>query len=448
MSDDNSQHDPQQDPSMHATHEGAPPPAQPIRKSTLTVLAIVAVVVAVLIVVTGIVPRIRARKTLRETTNELAPPTVTVMKPELASASKEIVLPSNIQAFMDAPIYARTSGYLKSWHYDIGARVKKGDLLAVIESPEVDQQLSQARADLQTTQANSKLADVTAARYTDLLKQDSVSQQDTDNAVQQSAAQKANVKSQQANVGRLEELVSFERIYAPFDGVVTQRNTDVGQLVNAGNGGSPLQLFHVAAIQTLRVFVNVPQEDTEACKPGYPAYLTLPEFPGRKFEGTIARTANAIDPASRTLNVEVDLNNKTGELLPGAYAQVHIPVKSGPSTYLLPVQALLFRSEGLRVATVVGGNKAKLMQVVPGRDYGTRMEIISGLDADSEVITDPPDSVTDGMTVRVVQPKQQQGQQGNSQGNQQGEQGGPQGSAPGNSQGNSQGGQKNSQGNK
>jgi RND family efflux transporter MFP subunit len=410
MSNDNQQE--QQDPSIHATHEGAPPPAQPIRKSTLTVLGIVAIVLAVLIVVTGIVPRLRARKALRETTNELAPPTVTVVKPELAAASKEIVLPSNVQAFMDAPIYARTSGYLKSWNYDIGARVKKGALLAVIESPDVDQQLSQARADLQTTEANSKLADVTAARYTDLLKLNSVSQQDTDNYVQQSAAQHASVKSQQANVRRLEELVSFERVYAPFDGVVTARNTDVGHLVNAGNGGNPMQLFDVAAIQTLRVFVNVPQENAQDCKPGYPAYLTLPEMPGRKFEGKIARTANAIDPASRTLNVEVDLDNKSGELLPGAYALVHIPVKSGPATYLLPVQTLLFRSEGLRVATVVGGNKAKLMQVVPGRDYGTRIEILSGLEPNSEVIANPPDSVMDGMMVRVVQPKSQQGEQG------------------------------------
>lgn len=428
----------QQDPSMHATHESGPPPAQPIRKSTLMVLMIVGIIVAVLIVVTGIVPRVRARKALRENTNELAPPSVSVTKPELAAASKEIVLPSNIQAFMDAPIYARTNGYVKSWNYDIGARVKKGALLAVIESPEVDQQLAQARADLQTTQANSQLADTTAARYTDLLKLDSVSKQDTDNAVQQSAAQKANVKSAQANVRRLEELVSFERLYAPFDGVVTQRNTDVGQLVNSGNGGNPMQLFHVAQIQTLRVFVNVPQEDTAACKPGYPAYLTLAEFPGRKFEGKITRTANAIDPASRTLNVEVDLENKSGELLPGAYAEVHIPVKSGPATYLLPVQALIFRSEGLRVATVVEGDKAKLMQVVPGRDYGTRIEIISGLNPDSLVITNPPDSVTDGMTVRVVQPKTQQGQAGQ-QGQQSGHEGHPAGQqGPPQSQPNSQ----------
>jgi RND family efflux transporter MFP subunit len=408
----------QQDPSLHATHEGAPPPAKPIRKSTLTVLAIVGIIVAVLIVVTGIVPRVRARKALAKTTDELAPPTVTVTQPEHSSPSKEIVLPSNIQAFMDAPIYARTSGYLKSWNYDIGARVRKGALLAVIESPEVDQQLSQARADLQTTQANSNLADVTAARYTELLKQDSVSKQDTDNAVQSSVAQHASVKSQQANVGRLEQLVSFEKVYAPFDGVVTQRNTDVGQLVNAGNGGNPQQLFHVAAIQTLRVFVSVPQENVSDCKPGSHAYLTLGEMPGKKFEGTIARTANSIDPASRTLNVEVDLQNKTGELLPGAYAQVHIPVKSGPETYLLPVQALIFRSEGLRVATVVNGNQAKLMQVVPGRDYGTRIEILSGLNANSEVITNPPDSVVDGTMVRVVQPNADKNQQGTSTSNQ------------------------------
>jgi RND family efflux transporter MFP subunit len=330
----------------------------------------------------------------------------------MSSPSQEIVFPSNIEAFVDAPIYARTSGYLKSWNYDIGAKVKKGALLAVIESPEVDQQLAQARADLQTTEANAQLADVTAARYTDLLKSDSVSKQDTDNAVQQSKAQHASVDSQKANVARLQALVSYERVYAPFDGIVTQRNTDIGQLINAGNGGSATQLFHVAAIQTLRTFVGVPQEYAQDCTPGKPAFLTLAEAPNRKFEGKIARTANSIDPGTRTLNVEVDLPNATGELLPGAYAQVHIPVESSRQTFTLPVGALMFRAEGLRVATVIDGNKAKLVQVVPGRDFGTNIEIISGLNAGDQVITNPPDAVLDGMVVRVVQPKQQ-GQAGN-----------------------------------
>jgi len=398
--------------SAHGHTEGAGHEAKPVKKSTLWVLAIVAIVVALLIVITGIVPRVQARKTLKEDTDRLAAPTVLVTKPEPSEPAQEVVYPSNIQAFVDAPIYARTSGYLKSWHYDIGARVKKGDLLAVIESPEVDQQLEQARADLQTTLANAKLADVTAARYTNLLQSDSVSKQDTDNAVQQAQAQHANVSSQQANVKRLEDLVSFEKVYAPFDGIVTQRNTDIGQLINAGNGGGATQLFHVAAIQTLRVFVGVPQEYAPDCKPGNPAYLTLTEFPNKHFEGTIARTSNSIDLATRTLNVEIDLPNKTGELLPGAYAQVHIPVTAQQPTYLLPVGVLLFRSEGLRVVTVVDGNKAKLVPIVPGRDYGREIEIVSGLKADDQVITNPPDAVTDGMTVRVIQPKQQGSENG------------------------------------
>jgi RND family efflux transporter MFP subunit len=395
----------------HSEH-GAPHQAQPVKKSTLWILAITGFVVAALIVVTGIVPRVHARKTLREDTDNLAAPTVTVTHPQQSKPSQEIVYPSNIQAYVDAPIYARTSGYLKSWKYDIGARVKKGDLLAVIESPEVDQQLAQAQADLQTTLANAKLADVTAARYTNLLQSDSVSKQDTDNAVQQAQAQHANITSQQANVKRLQDLVSFERVYAPFDGVITQRNTDIGQLINAGNGGAATQLFHVAAIQTLRVFVGVPQEYAPDCKPGNPAYLTLGEFPDQHFQGKIARTANSIDLATRTLNVEVDLPNQAGELLPGAYAEVHIPVTSQHATYLLPVGALLFRSEGLRVATVEN-NRAKLVAIVPGRDYGREIEVLSGLSPEDNVITNPPDAVTDGMKVRVVQPKQssQQNQQ-------------------------------------
>jgi RND family efflux transporter MFP subunit len=388
-------------------HEGPPTDAAPVKKSTLWIMAIVGIVVALLIVITGIVPRLHARRTLRKDTDALAAPTVIVTRPALSKPSQEIVFPSNIEAFVDAPIYARTSGYLKSWNYDIGAKVKKGDLLAVIESPEVDQQLVQARADLQTTQANAQLADVTAARYTDLLKSDSVSKQDTDNAVQQSRAQHASVDSQKANVARLEALVSYERVYAPFDGIVTQRNTDVGQLINAGNGGGATQLFHVAAIQRLRTFVGVPQEYAAECKPGKAAFLTLAEAPNRKFEGMITRTANSIDPTTRTLNVEVDLPNKQGELLPGAYAQVHIPVASAQQTFTLPVGALLFRAEGLRVATVVDNNKAKLVQIIPGRDFGTEIEVLSGLKATDEVITNPPDAVVDGVTVRIVQPKQQ-----------------------------------------
>lgn len=385
------------------------PRAKPIKRSTLIIGAIVLLAVAVVIIITGLLPRLHARKTLSDNTNQLAPPTVQVEHPQRSQPSQEIVFPSNIQAFIAAPIYARTSGYLKSWNYDIGARVKKGDLLAVIESPEVDQQLAQARADLQTTLANAKLADITAARYTNLLQTDSVSRQDTDNSVQQAQAQHATVASQQANVHRLEELVSFERVYAAFNGVITQRNTDIGQLINAGNGGQISLLFNLAAIDKLRVFVGVPQEYAPDCKPGKPVYLTLQEYPNQRFYGEIARTSNSIDANTRTLNIEADLENKTGRLLPGAYADVHIPVHSQQPTYTLPVGALLFRNEGLRVATVVNGDKAKLVQIVPGRDFGRTIEILAGLNPDDEVMTNPPDAVADGITVRVVQPKQTAG---------------------------------------
>jgi multidrug efflux pump subunit AcrA (membrane-fusion protein) len=406
-------------------HTEHPPEAQPVKRSTLTIGAIVLVVIAAVIVITGIVPRLHARTELRKSTDELAPPTVEVARPTPSQPAQEISFPSNIQAFVDAPIYARTSGYVKSWNYDIGARVRKGALLAVIESPEVDQQLAQALADLQTAQANAHLADITAARYTDLLKSDSVSRQDTDNAVQQAEAQHATVASQQANVRRLQQLVGFERVYAPFDGVVTQRNTDVGQLVNSGNSGAGIAsgtgtgvgpgsgststaLFQVSDIHTLRVFVGVPQEFAPECKPGKPAFLTLAEFPNRRFDGTIARTADSIDPSARTLNVEIDLPNRNGNLLPGAYATVHIPVTDSTPTYTLPVGALIFRQEGLRVA-LLDGNRIKIVPITPGRDFGREIEVIAGLNADSQVITTPPDSAIDGMVVRVVNPRQEPG---------------------------------------
>jgi RND family efflux transporter MFP subunit len=385
--------------------EEHPPEAKPLRRSTLVIGGLVTLAIVVLVLVTGIIPRVHARRELREQTDELAPPTVSVTHPIRTAPSQEIVLPSNIQAFVVAPIYARTSGYLKSWYFDIGARVKKGQLLAVIEAPEVDQQLAQAKADLQTSLANSHLASITAQRYTNLIKSDSVSQQETDNAVQGASAQDATVKAQEANVQHLQQLVDFEKVYAPFDGVITQRNTDIGQLINAGNGGPPMLLFNEADIKKLRIFVSVPQEYTEDMRPGAPSYLVLPELPERKFFGTIARTSEAIDPTSRTLNVEVDLENKTGELLPGAYAVVHFPVKSRQSTFLLPVGALVFRSEGLQVAKVVNGDHAQLVHVVPGRDFGNEIEIIAGLSPDDEIMTNPPDSVTDGIVVRVVQPK-------------------------------------------
>jgi RND family efflux transporter MFP subunit len=370
------------------------------------IVLIVVLAVAALVVVSGILPRLRAKQALRKQTTIAAEPAVTVMHPQRANPAEEVVLPGNIQAFIDAPIYARTNGYLKKWYFDIGAHVKQGQLLAEIESPEVDQQLQQARADLATNQADLKLAQITADRYVGLFKTDSVAKQDVDNAVQNAASKEAVVKSAQANVRRLEQLVSFEKVYVPFDGVVTARNTDIGQLIDSGSSASQQrELFHVAAIDKLRVFVNVPQVYSHATKPGIKGDLTLPEIPGRRFEGTLVRTADAIDPATRTLLVEVDVVNSTGLLFPGAYTEVHFRIKSNGSTLIIPSNSLVFRSEGLRVPIVVNGNRTQLAPVTLGRDFGNTVEVLSGLSDDASVIANPPDSLVDGEIVRVIEAK-------------------------------------------
>jgi RND family efflux transporter MFP subunit len=372
------------------------------RIRTLVVLVIV-LAAAAYAVVSGIIPRLRSHEVLRQQTDYLAAPPVTVMRPKKEESAEEVVLPGNIQAFIDAPIYARTNGYLRKWYFDIGARVKRGQLLAEIEAPEVEQQLQQAREDLDTANANLKLAQITAVRYTDLFKSDSVAKQDVDNSVQDAAAKAATVKAAQANVRRLQQLVDYEKIYIPFDGVVTARNTDIGQLIDSGSSGGPArELFHVAAIDKLRVFVNVPQMYSHDAKPGIKADLTLPEIPGRRFTGTLVRTADAFDPNTRTLLVEVDVPNSTGLLYPGAYTEVHFKVSSRVPTFLVAPTSLIFRSEGLRAATVVNGNRAALIPVTLGRDFGTQVEVVSGLTADSQVIENPPDSLVDGETVRVV----------------------------------------------
>jgi RND family efflux transporter MFP subunit len=375
------------------------------RLRAFLILAVVLAVVVVLIIV-GIVPRVRARQALREETDRLAAPVVTVVHPRREAASEEVVLPGNIQAFIDAPIYARTSGYLKKWYVDIGTRVKEGQLLADIETPEVEQQLQQARADLATGEANLKLSQITANRYQTLFKTDSVAKQDVDNAVQDAAAKNAAVKSEQANVRRLEQLVAFQKIYAPFDGVVTARNTDVGQLIDSGSsGGATRELFHVASVRKLRVFVNVPQIYSHDTIPGIKADLTVPELPGRRFQGTLVRTADAMDPATRTLRVEVDVVNSTGLLFSGAYSEVHFKIKSDGSTLLLPTTSLIFRSEGLRVGTIKNGNRAALTPIVLGRDFGNEVEVVSGLPDSASVILTPPDSLVDGQVVHVVDQK-------------------------------------------
>jgi len=280
--------------------------------------------------------------------------------------------------------------------------VKAGQLLAEIETPEIDQQLDQARADLNTAKANYQLSQITAERYEGLAETDSVSKQDVDNAKGDFAAKKAMVASADSNVRRLEELQSFEKVYAPFDGVITARNTDIGHLINSGAGSPATELFHIAAIQTLRVYINVPQEYSQSAKVGLKADLDLQEFPGRRFQGTLVRTADAIDVASRTLLVEVDVDNRNGELLPGAYAQVHLKVPSTVRSLVLPVSALIFRSQGLQVGVVDNSNHAALKKVVLGRDMGNAVEVVSGLSPDDLVITNPPDSLIAGEEVRIV----------------------------------------------
>jgi RND family efflux transporter MFP subunit len=372
-------------------------------------IIIVLLAIAAVIVIAGVVPRFKARAALKTETRELAIPTVAVLQPKLGDPRSEVVLPGNMQAFTDSPIYARTNGYLKAWYHDIGSRVKKGDLLAVIESPEVDQQLDQARADLNTAEANYALARTTAERYKNLLKSGSVAKQDVDNAEGDFQAKTAAVASAQANVKRLQELQSFEKVYAPFDGVITARNTDVGHLINSGAGSPATELFHISAIRKLRVYVNVPQQYSASARPGLPAAITVPEFPGRRFSGTLVRTSDSIDAASRTLLAEVDVDNPDGELLPGAYAEVHFQIPNAARALILPVSSLIFRSQGLQIGTVQNGH-AVLKNITLGRDFGNEVEVIAGLNPSDNVIVNPPDSLVTGELVRVVSSNDENGQ--------------------------------------
>ena len=365
-----------------------------------TILGVAVVLAAVGAVVWGVSARTRALGVVAQETREQATPAVAIVKAAKGAPQEEIVLPGTMQAFSDASIYARTSGYLKKWYVDIGAQVRAGQLLADIDTPELDQQLQQARADLATAQANARLAQTTAERYRDLIKSDSVSRQDLDNANGGLEARETAVESARANVKRLEQLQSFRRIEAPFAGVITARNTDIGALIDPG--GNAKELFHVAAVHKLRVFVNVPQVYSRAARPGLAADLTLKEYPGRTFRGTLARTANSIEIASRTLLTEIDVDNPRGELLPGSYAEVHIKLPTPSATLTVPVDALIFKSDGLQVATVDAAGRIALVSVAAGRDFGDTVEIVSGLSGDERIVSNPPDSLEPGQLVRVV----------------------------------------------
>jgi RND family efflux transporter MFP subunit len=363
-------------------------------------MAVVAAIIAA-VVIFGVMARRGTERTLEKETAASAIPSVNVVYPTPSTLSSEIALPGNTQAFTDTPIYSRTNGYLRSWYFDIGAHVHKGQLMAEIETPEVDQQLQVAQADLKSAEANLDLANTTSTRYQNLLKTNSVSKQETDVAMSDAAAKKAAVDASMANVRRLEQLQSFEKVYAPFDGIVTARNTDIGRLISAGQNTTPQELFHLAAIGKIRVYVSVPEAYSAAIKDGGKATLTLDEYPGRSFEGTIARNSNAIDQTTRTLNVEVDIDNPKAELLPGAYVFVHFKVPEHAASLMIPSNTLLFRSEGLRVGVVRDG-RVQLVPVKIGRDTGATVEIASGLTANDAVILDPSDSLASGQEVQIA----------------------------------------------
>ena len=384
------------------TNDGRPAELGPRKGwSKLPLPALASVVLGFgLVIFWGIRSRVEADTQLQISTNQAAIPNVDVIHPRDGAPNQEIVLPGTMQAFTDTPIYARTNGYLKKWYFDIGARVSKGQLLAEIDTPEVDQQLQQARADYATAQANLQLAQTTADRWLFLVKSGSVSKQETDQAVSNLAAMRAAAEASAANVRRLEELQSFEKIYAPFDGVITARNTDFGDLIDAGASSQPRQLFHIASISRLRVYVPVPEVYAPAARPGALALLTLDEYPGETFHGTLVRTSNSIDTTSRTLLTEVDVDNPAGKLLPGSYVFVHLQLPVKARSVTIPSSTLLFRREGLEVGVVRNG-KTDLVPVKIRRDYGSTVEIVSGLRLSDAVILDPADSLVSGTPVEV-----------------------------------------------
>jgi RND family efflux transporter MFP subunit len=363
----------------------------------------IALIVVAALLISGIWSRVGARNALNIETAQAALTAVSVVSPKRTAPADEIILPGNVQPYISSPIYARTNGYLKKWYFDIGAHVKQGQLLAVIETPEVDQQLEQARSNLLTAQANLELASITKTRYQGLLKSNAVSQQDVDNAVGTYNANKAIVEADMAAVQQYSALVSFEKVYAPFNGVITARNTDIGDLINSGSTSNvKTDLFHIAQPGVLRVYVNVPEEYSRGIKVGMTADLRLAEFPDRKFQGKVVRTADDINLTTRTLLIEIDVDNPTGTLLTGSYAEVHMAIPTQASTFLLPVNTLLFRTEGLRVGIVRDG-KVVLTAVTPGHDFGNQIEIVSGLKGDDQVIINPPDSIVSGQEVQIVQ---------------------------------------------
>jgi RND family efflux transporter MFP subunit len=388
-----------------ASEPKAEGPGRP--RSVRGVFFLVLVIAAALgyYIYSGIHGRLEAASRLKSATEEAAVTDVLVIHPKENPPIEELILPGGTQPYINSPIYARTNGYLVNWFFDIGAHVKKGDLLALIDTPELNRQLEQAQADLQTARENLALAKITSDRWQNLINTRAVSQQSTDQAVQNFGAQQATVESYAANVRRLQDLVSFEKVYAPFDGIITVRNTDIGWLIDAGANPSSSLLFQLAQIRTLRVFVAIPQVWARAARNGALATITVDQFPNRTFHGKIVRTSNAIDIASRTLNTEVDVDNPTGELLPGVYVDVHLKLPGKTHGVTIPSNTLLFRSEGLQVG-VVRNDRAQLVRIAIGRDFGATVEVVSGLTPSDAVIVNPRDSLISGARVRIAAPKE------------------------------------------
>jgi len=362
--------------------------------------SLILLIVALSLAAWGEVSRVRARSSLGRETVQAAIPTVVTVIPNRTPLGEELVLPGTVQAYIEAPIYARTNGYLKAWGTDIGTQVTKGQLLGEIDTPEVDRQLSQAEADLATARAIESLSTTTNVRWQGLLATESVSKQDADERAGDAAARKAAADSAAANVARLRELESFKRVVAPFSGVITARNTDIGALINAGQS-TGAELFRIADMHKLRIFVQVPEAYAAATRPGLEADLRFAEQPGRTFTATTVRTSNALDPTLRTLQVELELDNANRDVFPGAYAEVHFKLPASAQSLRLPANTVLFRAAGLQVATIDAQKHVKLKSIVQGRDFGNTIEILSGVESDEVVILNPPDSLTDGVLVRI-----------------------------------------------
>jgi RND family efflux transporter MFP subunit len=390
----------------HAPPQVTPPPELPPASPRRAIVAVV-IVVLILAIAGGvrILTRLSASRALAKETEVDAVPTVTVVHPALEKPDEELVLPASLQAYEESPIYARTNGYLLKWYRDIGSHVTKGELLADIDTPEVDQELLQARATKQQSSAQLDIAKISADRWQNLRKTDSVSQQETD--MQTSAFQQAtaNLAAADANVRRLEELESFKHVYAPFSGVLVRRNVDPGALISAGGAGT--ELFVLAKVDPLRVFINVPQAFSPAIKNGMPAAITLPEIPGKQFPGTVTRTAEAIDPTTRTLLTEVDVPNKDGQLLRGSFGEVHFKPRINLAKVTVPVNSMLFRQDGAQLAIVGADNKVQLRHITIGRDYGTTLEIVDGVTVNDRVIVNPADSLEGGQPVNVASDNQE-----------------------------------------